>query len=764
MRLSHLQLHDSQLRFSALESELNKLKPLLFMQPPPLFATTSSPHKSNISQVESAMNPSPLKTKRKAAETGASREQEGNDPTATPQGHTRAEDPTTQPQADPNHPQPRSEYYRRDSRSRLLRFAPSHSRPSAQSTPGRTVFSASQTPSTHPVTPKKSKSKHKKSISHNLLPLSADARTEHLLLAARRIGRERANIVSGLMRRIEKEKEELVREREAEYLERERLQKATGVNTGSGGSVYYRQDLLDFGVNTAPTPLPVIPAMPKTPKRAPTGHTTHFLTPTLVTPRSDFHPSTSQTPNSFVFVGTPAPIPYGNSTTSTTNSSAPRSTAKPAQTPVAPPATNSQAGNHPTPLASLLSAARSMMDDESSESSTSPKPRRRAVALEHPESPLPKRRRVGNGSTSKIAPMTDFLGATPDRFRSALDVLADQAAAVFDSDQHLPIKSTSKPTLRNKGKDRRQTFSGHSPPSSPEEVGDSTPRGEPNPTRDTHSRMSTGSPVSTRSRSKVLLTERLSKEPTKALRKDGLVDVHKGSVATPRMILSPGTRRVASPLAFLTSPTPPYAGPAGDTDPPDTTLMPPDTPQVNESLERSSSSLVEDASILPRSPSTFRDNHHTIPDSPPLPSRFQPNAETSHGPSRSQIGVLATITMTSRLATIEKGPSANSALDTSENVESSLNGRDVNEESKRHGLHAVSSPSRNTPDTDADAEGEMDVDTEDDEAVIVNSSVTHETLFLATSSPQPGKSSATPGETSAKRNVGEQRTITHTES
>jgi hypothetical protein len=182
-------------------------------------------------------------------------------------------------------------------------------------------------------------------------------------------------------------------------------------------------------------------------------------------------------------------------------------------------------------------------------------------------------------------------------------------------------------------------------------------------------------------------------------------------------------------------------------------------------MDSRSGSLGDGALTLPRSPSTSGGNHRAISGSPPLPYLLQPSAETSHAPPRSLTEEeVAMITMASLVATnnIETEPSASSALDTSENTESVLNGGDVNEE--RQGLHAASSPSRNTPDTDADAEGEMDVDTENDEAVIASSSATHETLYLATSSPQPGKSNVTPGEMSAKRNTGEERTVTHTES
>ncbi|KAF5329057.1 hypothetical protein D9611_013878 [Ephemerocybe angulata] len=85
---------------------------------------------------------------------------------------------------------------------------------------------------------KDGKEKRKAVASH---PLSSDARTEHLLLAARKVGRQRA--FAGLSRPLAKEREKLVVERDAnraaragERAERERLER---VRSGTGGG-YYR--------------------------------------------------------------------------------------------------------------------------------------------------------------------------------------------------------------------------------------------------------------------------------------------------------------------------------------------------------------------------------------------------------------------------------------------------------------------------------------------------------------------------------------------
>ncbi|KAG6884254.1 hypothetical protein C0993_012769 [Termitomyces sp. T159_Od127] len=87
-------------------------------------------------------------------------------------------------------------------------------------------------------------------------PVTSDARAEHLLLAARKIGRERAGIVAGYVRdrqkelEMQKHKREREKTAEREQAEKERLQRIA--ERGAGGLSYYRRDVVEAGLESSP--------------------------------------------------------------------------------------------------------------------------------------------------------------------------------------------------------------------------------------------------------------------------------------------------------------------------------------------------------------------------------------------------------------------------------------------------------------------------------------------------------------------------------
>ncbi|KAJ7248605.1 hypothetical protein B0H12DRAFT_717051 [Mycena haematopus] len=218
--------------------------------------------------------------------------------------------------------------------------------------------------------------------------LASDARAEHLLIAARRLGRERAGIVAGVIsaerERMEREKAEQEKERierEKERIEREKR------NRDGGG--YYRE-----------RPAPV--------RRGSIEHGT---------PKRD--ESTEGTSTQ-----------YANALAGYVSAAA-----MPAKTDVKGKGKSVQAP--PTPLDSLLDAARSMEQDENGaepssaiSASTGMMTRRRGraananVNVNEPAGAPPSKRRRLSSNTSD----------SPNRVRTALDVLADQAAAFGGSD------------------------------------------------------------------------------------------------------------------------------------------------------------------------------------------------------------------------------------------------------------------------------------------------------------------------------------------
>lgn len=312
-----------------------------------------------------------------------------------------------------------------------------------------------------------------KSSKRRHTPFTSDAYAEHFLLAAKRIGRVRATQVSGLTHYAEQERELLSREqqrvhdvREQERLERERLDRLAA---GTSGLAYYR--------STAEGVPQRVPAAPHTPKK-----------------QIHYGPNSVNTPIVFVHtLSPPTPVPHAIINAPVNNLSATGYVGSPlasSHSVIHGGTTTGRGGqtqktqmmsNPPTPLDSLLDAAR-MMDDGAD--ATPRKPNGKGRALEDPDSPVPKRRRIsgtrlGNaspvaggsgsqigreGNTDTIASQGRGLGK--DRVRSALDVLADQAdqaSAAFNEPEQTGRRPalTAGPATKGKARTRNSTTSEH---------------------------------------------------------------------------------------------------------------------------------------------------------------------------------------------------------------------------------------------------------------------------------------------------------------
>lgn len=304
--------------------------------------------------------------------------------------------------------------------------------------------SSKKIPQHAPPSTSKSKGKEKekdkerdkdKRKTNRVSTLTSDARTEHLLLAAQRVGRERAFVLGGLMQ-VEKEKARVERHRRKTAAE-EDLPPTKDKNT-----------------------------TPKTPKRHGTkighkdslGHPGPTTTPTggAGGPGRGLFPVPTQ--GSFHLLNTPQSHGQSAGVYSTFSMGSPTTS----------PVTGGKRTGPPTPLDSLLSAARSMMvpaspslsfselggddydsDYEGTPTAAATKRKQGRRTKELPESPIPpKKRRIGGGS----------LGG--GRVRSALDVLADQAAAFSSSGD--PGKS--KTTGKGKEKEKEEEGFSHSHP------------------------------------------------------------------------------------------------------------------------------------------------------------------------------------------------------------------------------------------------------------------------------------------------------------
>lgn len=339
------------------------------------------------------------------------------------------------------------------------------SRPSINS-PGPSSSRNIATPQPSPQRrPKDRPSKsHGKRSHHNMTPISSDAYTEHLLLAAKKIGRKRAAHVAGIVQLAEREKEVLAQEQEQiraqkaqERLERERLERLA---SGTSGMAYYRPttDLSHPSPQRGGAPRSAPLAQPKTPKRASIAYPIlqSPATPLVFVHQSGTTPGASATHFPGVGVmGTPNQLGAALNLTS----------GRPTQS------------NPSTPFNSLLDAARSMLDESvASGSKTTPgRTNGKGRMLEEPESPVPKRRKVS--ATGKS-------GGALDRVKSALDVLADQAAAAVNE----PDRSDRRPSVvaaNVKGKGKAKETQEHDregqddvvPPTAPEVAASTSARG-----------------------------------------------------------------------------------------------------------------------------------------------------------------------------------------------------------------------------------------------------------------------------------------------
>jgi hypothetical protein len=232
----------------------------------------------------------------------------------------------------------------------------------------------------------------------------ADARPEHLLLAARKIGRERAGIMAGLVSAEVKERE---REKEREKERQQERKHAEGIKS------------------------------PKTPKRA-------AQLQYVQTPPHALNPG-------YVFLNNPVAVSFPGSPVrgaSSADQHHPHQYQHQVLVPmhhvVHTPTRGEASGTTvdiPTPLDSLVSAARSMMDDGGKSKATNGRARR-ASTIDVPDSPVPPKRRKVAGPNTSSATLDQSMPES--RVRSALDVLADQAAVFSSKGRELSEGSESR--------------------------------------------------------------------------------------------------------------------------------------------------------------------------------------------------------------------------------------------------------------------------------------------------------------------------------
>lgn len=384
-----------------LESELTRLRPLLLMQP--LISRSSMPPPTPNPKIQYAR-------RRK------------KDPTTEDEEHGVSDDEVpTDPIDTPSHT--------------------SHT----QATP-RAKSRKSEHNNAHPSTNLHKRRPCQKATSRGL---NADARAEHLLLAARKIGKHRAGIMSGMMQHLEELDRERRREESATTVvaTTPRTPKRNMSHTGyppEGGYVYLNGQMRP-GPGMPPVPL-FIPA---------------------------YHHHILQTPSS-------------STTAPSVTSSAQQSAQKPKQ--------DVMTNNPQTPLDSLLSAARSMMredidveDDEDEEVDVVGDLPGKMAGTRHARSkdmlgsPIPKRRKVAARSDKLVAlhELTSQVAGNAlsssvntsgvGRVRSALDVLADQAAVFSTQEQSVaPLQTQTQIQTKGKGKVRADT--------QPQEPSSSTPK------------------------------------------------------------------------------------------------------------------------------------------------------------------------------------------------------------------------------------------------------------------------------------------------
>ena len=301
---------------------------------------------------------------------------------------------------------------------------------------------------------------------HGIAPLTSDARIEHVLLAARRIGRERAGLIAGIKQHVEHEKEIHAREldlikarQDLEKSEKERLERLAN---GTSGLAYYRSsDTLTSPQQRNTGRGSATAGVPRTPKRGGGVGVTHY--PALGGALSNSPISSpnrvpaSPGPSTFVFVNTSAVAGTSGYSGGGDLSTPDQLGSVHKRGGTARGGSRNLPSNPPTPLDSLLDAARSMMDDGvGAGKKAGGKLNGTRKAPEHPESPVPKRRRVSSSGSKVVGRGGGLAGtSTVTRVKSALDVLADQAAAAFD-DEPGQIRRGS----NTKGKEKEKSDEG----------------------------------------------------------------------------------------------------------------------------------------------------------------------------------------------------------------------------------------------------------------------------------------------------------------
>ncbi|KAI6124183.1 hypothetical protein EDD16DRAFT_575377 [Pisolithus croceorrhizus] len=350
---------------------------------------------------------------------------------------------------------------------------PTPSLPS-QSTPTSKSKSRKQDSSTN-IFLQQHLTKRRSSLKSASRGLSADARVEHLLLAARKVGKERASILSGMLQQLEERERERERERRQEEFMAstaagitpktpKRGSAATGgAGAGTGTGITYPGYSLptEAGYLYVSTPSLRPPTTQTHGTATAVGSDSGAASATVAgtssgTGGAGIHPMPVLIPAySHPIFQTPTSSTLA---TPTANAGAPgTSTTSGASGPSGPSSKqrrDSRTQNPQTPLDSLLSAARSMMrsgtaatntggnagdadqhDPHIHESLQTTGSRRSVLALHDddiavPESPLPKRRKLASREDVGDIPALPMTGNTATgRVRSALDVLADQAAA-----------------------------------------------------------------------------------------------------------------------------------------------------------------------------------------------------------------------------------------------------------------------------------------------------------------------------------------------
>ncbi|KAF5371788.1 hypothetical protein D9758_003528 [Tetrapyrgos nigripes] len=452
--------YETASRLVALENEMSKLKPLLLLQPFPAGSTpislaypstylASLPYPASSGAAAFATQRHRLSRKRKREKDKEPEEPEKDDApppvpvsingkaigengasTSTlvlapaPNIHTGPSKPRTSPSPStsthpidttpPNKPTTPAIY------QHLLRFAPtqpqhSTSQPQPFDSPGKTI----RNPNPRSDKPDKIKSVRTSS-------LTSDARTEHLLLAARKIGRERSSVVAGII------------EAEQEKAKRKEQQDRETMETGKSATTKYYRNKNDGWHRS----------------ESADGLTIVNVSPGTINGTSK-HQKKSAAPKPFLYAGNPS-APGVNAqqpapTLPHAHAAPRKEIAGTASASVAPAAV--QRHNPPTPMDSLLDAARSMMGNgEGAVASSSQimdhargEEKKRQAAFNDPGVDLPPKKRKISSSSKSLAVAAESAPRDVGRVPSALDVLADQADQV--------AKGKGKETMREQSVD-----------------------------------------------------------------------------------------------------------------------------------------------------------------------------------------------------------------------------------------------------------------------------------------------------------------------